>query len=97
MGSTIFSQNSNFPQYKISIWIFIKVKELIPHQLVLLDFKSQPRNAQYRNVYRRTIEIPQRNRIFKANCCLKVYNVHLKWASSILGKKQKIKERKMAL
>ena len=23
-----------------------------------------------------TLEIPQRTRIFKANCCLKVHNVH---------------------
>ena len=28
--------------------------------------------------YKRTIEIPQRPLIFKANCCSKVHNVHLK-------------------
>ena len=43
------------------------------------------RNAQYKDVYGRTIEIPQRALIFKANWCFKVYNAHLKLASPILG------------
>ena len=38
------------------------------------------------DVYSRTIEIPQRARIFKANCCLKVHNAHLMFASPILDK-----------
>ena len=38
---------------------------------------------QYKDVYRRTIEIPQRTHIIKANCCLKVYNAHLKLPSPI--------------
>ena len=41
-------------------------------------FSNVPRNTQYKDVYRRTIEILQRTRIFKANCCLKVHNVSLK-------------------
>ena len=42
------------------------------------------RKPQYKDVYRRTIEMPQRARTFKVNCCLK-FNVHLKLLSSILG------------
>ena len=33
------------------------------------------RKPQYKDVYRRTIEIPQCPRLFTANCCLKVHNV----------------------
>ena len=40
-----------------------------------------------KDVYRRTIEIPQCTSMFKANHCLKVHNVHFKVASSILGQK----------
>ena len=36
------------------------------------------RKAQYKDVFRRTIETPQRARIFKANSYLKVQNAHLK-------------------
>ena len=32
------------------------------------------RKPQYKDIYRRPIEIPQRARIFKPNCCLKVHN-----------------------
>ena len=32
------------------------------------------------------LEIPQRTRIFKVNCCLKVHNAPLKVFSPILGK-----------
>ena len=35
---------------------------------------SISRKAQYKDVYRRTIEILQRAQIWKANCCLKVHN-----------------------
>ena len=40
---------------------------------------------QYKDVYERTIEIPQRTRIFKVRHCLKVHSAHLKLALSILG------------
>ena len=40
---------------------------------------------QYKDVYRRTIEMPQRSRTFKVNCCLKVHNAHLKLLSPISG------------
>ena len=43
------------------------------------------RKAQYKDVYTRAIEIPQRTHIFKAYCCLKGHNVHLKLASPISG------------
>ena len=43
------------------------------------------RKPQYKEVYRRTIEIPQRARIFKANRCSKIHNAHLKLASPISG------------
>ena len=35
------------------------------------------REAKYKDIYGRTAEIPQCAHIFKANCCLKVYNAHL--------------------
>ena len=38
-----------------------------------------------KTIYDRTIEIPQRTRIFKADCCLEVHNVHLKLALTISG------------
>ena len=43
------------------------------------------RKPQYKDVYRRTIEMPQRARTFQVNCCLKVHNAHLKLLSSISG------------
>ena len=43
------------------------------------------RKAQYKDVYRSTIEILQHARIFKASCCLKVHNVPLNLASPISG------------
>ena len=36
------------------------------------------RKPQYKDVQRRTIEMPQRARMFKANCCFTVHNAHLK-------------------
>ena len=44
------------------------------------------RKTEYKDVYRRIIEIPQRAGIFKVNCSLKVHNAHLKLALSISGK-----------
>ena len=41
--------------------------------------------AQYKDVYRKTIEILQRDCIFKTNCCLRIHNAHLKLASPISG------------
>ena len=41
------------------------------------------RKAQYKDVSMRTIEILQRARSLKANCCFNVHNVHLKLASPI--------------
>ena len=43
------------------------------------------RNGQYNDVCRRTKGIPQRARIFEANCRLKVHNAHLKLALPISG------------
>ena len=43
------------------------------------------RKPQYKDVYRRTIEIPQRARTFKVNYCLKVHNAHQKLLSPISG------------
>ena len=40
---------------------------------------------QSKDVYRRTIEIPQCAGIFKVNCWLKVHNAYLKLASLISG------------
>ena len=46
------------------------------------------RKVQYKDVYRRTIEILQRARIFKANCCLKVHNAYLKFFRTKLLSKE---------
>ena len=42
------------------------------------------RKVEYKDDYKRTIEIPQRTRIFKDNCCFKVHNAHVKLALLIL-------------
>ena len=44
------------------------------------------RNRQYKDVYKRTIEIPQCTRIFKANWCLKFHNAHFKLPLPISAK-----------
>ena len=44
------------------------------------------RKPQYKDVYRRTIEMPQRTRNFNVNCCLKVHNAHLNLLSPIRDK-----------
>ena len=56
------------------------IHSLPSHSLILLRIPPQ-----YKDVCRRTIEIPQRTHIFKANYCLTVQNVHLKLASPISG------------
>ena len=43
------------------------------------------RKPQYKDVYRRTIEMPQRARTFQVNCCLKVHDAHLKLLWPISG------------
>ena len=43
------------------------------------------RKAQYKDIYRRTIEILQCARIFKANYCLKFHNAHFKLVSPFSG------------
>ena len=53
--------------------------------LFQFENKSISQNGQYKDVYGRTMEIPQRTHIFKVNCCLKVHSVHLKLAFPISG------------
>ena len=48
-------------------------------------FVNVYRKSQYKHVYRRRIEIPQRTHLFETNCWLKVHNAPLKLASSISG------------
>ena len=43
------------------------------------------RKPQYKDVYRRTIEMPERARTFQIICCLRVHNAHLKLLSPISG------------
>ena len=43
------------------------------------------RKPQYKDVYGRTIEIPQRTRILKSSHWLKIHNASSKLALSILG------------
>ena len=52
------------------------------YEMIQTD-STRIRNGQYKDVYWRTIEIPQCTHIFKAKCCLKVHNVHLKLQSPI--------------
>ena len=40
---------------------------------------------QYKDFYKRTIEIPKRTHILKDKYCLKVHNVHLKLALPFSG------------
>ena len=53
--------------------------------LLYLQFFNLSRNPHYKDVYRRTIEMPQRAHAFKVNCCLKVHNEHLKLLLPISG------------
>ena len=50
--------------------------------LFILNVSGKP---QYKDAYRRTIEILQSAHIFEGNYRLKVHNAHLKLASSISG------------
>ena len=50
-----------------------------------IEDNNVSRKSQYKDVYRRTIEMPQRARTFQVNCCLKVHNAHLKLLSPISG------------
>ena len=43
------------------------------------------RKPQYKDVYRRTVEMPQCAHTYQVNCCLKVHNAHLKLLSPISG------------
>ena len=45
--------------------------------------KCLSRKPQYKDVYRKTIEIPQRVHILRVNCFLNVHNAHFKLASKI--------------
>ena len=68
----------------ISFLTFENVK-MTPYSLFTLQILTVSRKSQYKDDCRGTIEIPQRARIFKANCCLKIHNVHLNRASQISG------------
>ena len=46
---------------------------------------SISRKPQHKDVYRRTIEMPQCARTFKVNCCVKVHNVLQKQLLPISG------------
>ena len=55
---------------------FLKMEHLkLPSYLNTME-KYNEMIPQYKDVYRRIIEMPQRTRIFKVNCCLKVHNAH---------------------
>ena len=45
--------------------------------MIIVDMRSVSRRTQYKEVYRRTIEILQWAPTFKVNCCFKVHNLHL--------------------
>ena len=49
------------------------------------QFAMHNPDSHYKDIHRRTIEIVQRNRTLEDNCCLKVYNAHIKLASPISG------------
>ena len=58
---------------------------VFPSTVTEIELCIVSQNPQYKDICRRTIEILQRAHIFKANCYLKVQNVHIKLASAILG------------
>ena len=49
------------------------------------DNKMVSRNAQYKDVHKKTIEFRLRAPIFQAICCLNADNAHLKLALPISG------------
>ena len=53
--------------------------------MVFPFLKYVSRNLQYKHVYRRRIEIPQRTHIFPTKCCLEVHNAPLKLVSPLSG------------
>ena len=61
-------------------------KNILKLIFILLKQAFISRKPQYKEVYRRTIEMPQCARTFQVNCCLKVHNAHLKLLSPISGK-----------
>ena len=67
-------------KYGCLLWLW-KPEEMWPE----VQNRDVSRKPQYKDIYRRTIEIPQRSRTFQANCCLKVHNAHLKLLSPISG------------
>ena len=52
---------------------------LVPHQ------HGASRKPQYKDAYRRTIEILQRTHTFKVNCCLKIFKNKLEDISPDCG------------
>ena len=73
--------------------LLFRMKINVLSDMMLVHFKlvyatplfcsSISRKPQYKNLYRRTIEMSQRARTFQVNCCLKVHNAHLKLLSPI--------------
>ena len=57
-------------QSGLVIFLHLNIQELVPTTIISL-------NAQYRGIYRRTIESVLRDCIFEAKCYLKVHNAHL--------------------
>ena len=45
--------------------------------MLFIVWVNVSRKPQYKDIFRKTIELLQRARILKVNYCLKVHNVHL--------------------
>ena len=71
----------------INLWFLYFWNKFYIHSMICLIsyIIHVSRKAWYEDVYRRTIEMLQRTRIFKANCCLKVQNAHFKLTLPISG------------
>ena len=61
------------PQFSVSIRSYEKNANID----IFAIFVYASRKAQYKDAYRRKIDILQRAHIFKVNCCFNVRNAHL--------------------
>ena len=66
-GAANISSPNNFP---------FEYRRIIP--LLICSLHKLYPESHSKKTLRRIIEIPQRTRIFKANCCLNIHKAHLK-------------------
>ena len=80
INNIIDTWNGSLTHFQVLLQATLQMKDLKNYH-TLSEHQRRccvSRKPQYKNVYRRTIEMPQRARSFQFNCCLKVHNAHLK-------------------